>query len=112
MSEALIHTLAITFALQPGMAARLLSEHRDDGSGRCRVCPAGQGIRQRWPCQIHWYASRAAAALEEEARTRETSALFDAIGDKIHPRLVRSPSAGRIAGSRMEHHPKIEPRST
>jgi hypothetical protein len=74
VSDALIRTLAITFALHPGMAARLLSEHRDDGSGRCRVCAAGpQGIRQRWPCQIAWYARRA-AELDEESRARTSVA--------------------------------------
>jgi hypothetical protein len=73
MSDALIRTLAITFALHPGMAARLLAEHRDDGSGRCRVCSAGpQGIRQRWPCRIAWYASRA-VALEVEAPAKWTA---------------------------------------
>lgn len=45
---------------QPGMADRLLVDHSDDGSGRCRVCSnGGQTGRYRWPCSIHHYATRA-----------------------------------------------------
>jgi hypothetical protein len=46
---------------QPGMAERLLIEHADDGSGRCRACSGGgQSGRHRWPCTIHHCATRAA----------------------------------------------------
>jgi hypothetical protein len=39
------------------MAKRLLAEHRDDGSGRCRVCLSGpQAARKVWPCPLHEYA--------------------------------------------------------
>jgi hypothetical protein len=45
---------------QPGMAQRLLSEHGDDGSGRCRVCSTGgQTGRYRWPCALRRYAEQA-----------------------------------------------------
>jgi hypothetical protein len=38
---------------QPGMAERLLVEHADDGSGRCRCCTAGaQSGRYQFPCAI------------------------------------------------------------
>jgi hypothetical protein len=44
-------------AAEPGMAVRLLAEHRDDGSGRCRVCPSGpQAARKVWPCPLYGYA--------------------------------------------------------
>ncbi len=44
-------------ASEPGMAKRLLAEHRDDGSGRCRVCLSGpQAARKVWPCPLHEYA--------------------------------------------------------
>ena len=47
---------------QPGMAERLLAQHADDGSGRCRSCSAGaQSGRYRWPCAIQRYATEAAA---------------------------------------------------
>lgn len=47
-------------ANHPGLASRLLSEHVDDGTGRCRTCSCGgQSGRQRWPCQIHDLAIRA-----------------------------------------------------
>jgi hypothetical protein len=34
-----------------GMAEVLLDQHRDDGSGHCRVCTTGgQAGRPVWPC--------------------------------------------------------------
>ncbi|MGI5131558.1 hypothetical protein ACQEVB_32470 [Pseudonocardia sp. CA-107938] len=49
---------------QPGMAGRLIAQHRDDGSGRCTTCQlGGQAGRCRWPCSIY-----AAAAAAEEVR--------------------------------------------
>ena len=48
---------------QPGMAQRLLTEHVDDGSGRCRVCSTGgQTGRYRWPCALRRYAEQARTA--------------------------------------------------
>jgi hypothetical protein len=57
------HPIVVFIAAQQGMAARLIAEHADDGTGRCRVCSAGaQGGHHRWPCQLHHYA-RAALVL-------------------------------------------------
>lgn len=45
---------------EPGMAERLLAEHADDGSGRCRCCSGGsQTARFSWPCTLFHYADRA-----------------------------------------------------
>ena len=45
---------------QPGMAARLMAEHADDGSGRCRGCPVGgQRGRHAWPCTLRRAADEA-----------------------------------------------------
>jgi hypothetical protein len=45
---------------QPGMAARLIAEHVDDGSGRCRGCPVGgQRGRHSWPCTLRRAAEEA-----------------------------------------------------
>jgi hypothetical protein len=53
--------LVAAIALTPGLAARLLAEHVDDRTGRCRLCPlGGQAGYQRWPCRIHGLASEAA----------------------------------------------------
>lgn len=49
MTDALVALIAA----EPGMAERLLAEHADDGTGRCRVCSAGaQTGRYRHPCAI------------------------------------------------------------
>jgi len=56
-------SLAAAIALTPGLADRLLVEHVDDGTGRCRLCPLrDQAGHQRWPCRIHDAASEAARA--------------------------------------------------
>lgn len=48
---------------QPGMADRLLADHTDDGTGRCRRCSAGgQTGRYQWPCAIHRSATQAHTA--------------------------------------------------
>jgi hypothetical protein len=58
--RAVINPLVVLIASQPGMAGRLLAEHADDGSGRCRRCSAGgQTGRYRWPCAIHRSATQA-----------------------------------------------------
>jgi hypothetical protein len=45
---------------QPGMAARLIAEHVDDGRGRCRGCPVGgQRGRHAWPCTLRQAAEEA-----------------------------------------------------
>jgi hypothetical protein len=52
--------LVVLIRSQPGMAQRLLTEHVDDGSGRCRVCSTGgQTGRYRWPCALRRYAEQA-----------------------------------------------------
>jgi hypothetical protein len=57
MNEALI---ALIIA-RPGMAARLIAEHTDDGTGHCRVCSAGgQSGRYVYPCAIRLAADEAA----------------------------------------------------
>lgn len=50
------------------MAARLLTEHVDDGRGRCSACPVrGSQGRPAWPCTIAAAAGEAINA--ERART-------------------------------------------
>jgi hypothetical protein len=45
---------------QPGMAERLIAEHTDDGSGRCRGCPVGgQRGLHAWPCTLRLAAEEA-----------------------------------------------------
>jgi hypothetical protein len=47
-------------AAEPGMAQRLLAEHRDDGTGHCQVCTAGpQAGRQVFPCRLRELAEEA-----------------------------------------------------
>jgi hypothetical protein len=42
----------------PGMAAKLLGVHTDDGTGHCRTCVRRQGgAAEVWPCPLHGYAS-------------------------------------------------------
>jgi hypothetical protein len=54
---------------QPGMAARLISEHADDGNGRCTGCPlGGQRGHHSWPCTLRQAAEE--AEKREQARTR------------------------------------------
>jgi hypothetical protein len=54
------HPLTELIRANPGMAARLLAEHVDDGTGHCRVCSGGgQSGRDVWPCAIHWHAVQA-----------------------------------------------------
>ncbi len=54
---------------QPGMAARLIAEHVDDGNGRCAGCPVGgQRGHHSWPCTLRQAAVE--AEKREQARTR------------------------------------------
>ena len=58
---------------QPGMAQRLLVEHANDGSGRCRRCSTGaQTGHYRWPCLI--YSSALQAGEQPDADGRQHSA--------------------------------------
>ena len=48
-----LSVLAEFVARQPGMASRLTSQHRDDGTGHCQQCTTGgQSGRHVWPCQL------------------------------------------------------------
>jgi hypothetical protein len=52
---------------EPGLPATILGQHRDDGTGHCRLCTdGGQAGRKTWPCRIH---DAAHAATEQLART-------------------------------------------
>lgn len=52
-----LHPIVELILSEPGMAERLLAEHADDGSGRCRCCSGGnQTPRFPWPCTLHYYA--------------------------------------------------------
>jgi len=54
------------FLLRGNRAARLLSEHVNDGTGRCSVCSqGGQAGHVRWPCQLATAAQRAAERLAQ-----------------------------------------------
>ena len=55
-------------AREAGSAERLIREHADDGSGRCRTCTSGpQSGRVRSPCRLYDYAVRARTARRERA---------------------------------------------
>jgi hypothetical protein len=57
-----VDPLVILIQSEPGMAQRLLAEHTDDGTGRCRVCSTGgQSGRFQWPCTLHRSAADAQA---------------------------------------------------
>lgn len=61
-----VSPLAAVIALVPALADRLMAEHVDDGTGRCRLCPLGdQAGHQLWPCRIH---SAAAASRSRPRR--------------------------------------------
>jgi hypothetical protein len=60
--EGAVDPLVMLIRSQPGMAQRLLAQHTDDGTGRCRVCSGGgQTGRFRWPCTLHRCATDAQA---------------------------------------------------
>lgn len=64
-----MNPLVALIVSQPGMSARLLAAHGDDGRGRCRVCSDGaQAGRHRWPCTIHRHATEAGEV--ERCQTR------------------------------------------
>lgn len=55
-----VNPLVALIRSQPGMAERLLADHTDDGTGRCRCCSSGgQTGRYQWPCAIHRSATQA-----------------------------------------------------
>jgi hypothetical protein len=54
---------------EPGMAERLLTQHVDDGTGRCAICTGGsQSGRFVWPCQTQMAAAAANAATKPAHR--------------------------------------------
>ena len=54
--------LAAFLVEQPDAIAKLLTQHVDDGRGRCRSCAIGsQRGFHTWPCTIHAAAEMAAA---------------------------------------------------
>jgi len=56
----LANQLVALIRSEEGMAERLLAEHADDGSGRCRTCSGGgQTGHYRWPCTLHRCAALA-----------------------------------------------------
>lgn len=60
--------IVVFIAGEAGSAERLITEHADDGSGRCKVCTGGpQAGRVRWPCRLYDYAIRARAVRRERA---------------------------------------------
>jgi hypothetical protein len=55
-----VHPLIEFIVRNPGLAERLLAEHVQDGSGRCRVCADSVATgRRTWPCQLYQYARAA-----------------------------------------------------
>jgi hypothetical protein len=58
------HPIVELIAGEPGMAARMLAEHTDDGSGHCRVC-GPQAARQVWPCPLLGLATRASELVRD-----------------------------------------------
>jgi hypothetical protein len=61
----------LEFLLHGNRAARLLSEHVDDGTGRCSVCSQGGQVgRVRWPCQLATAAQRATERLARRPNVR------------------------------------------
>ena len=44
----------------PGLAAKLMAQHRDDGTGHCVRCPiGGQAGWKVWPCNLYTIAESA-----------------------------------------------------
>jgi hypothetical protein len=67
-----VNPLVALIVSQPGMAGRLIAQHRDDGTGHCTTCQLGaQAGRYRWPCSIH--AAALAAADTPEVRARDAA---------------------------------------
>jgi hypothetical protein len=54
------HPLVALIAANPGMAARLLAQHTNDGTDHCTSCvQLATGARQIWPCPSHGLAAAA-----------------------------------------------------
>jgi hypothetical protein len=64
-------SIVVFIAGEAGSAERLIREHADDGSGRCKVYAGGpQSGRVRWPCRLYDYAIRARTVRREQAAQR------------------------------------------
>lgn len=64
--------LAEALAAMPDADARLVAEHRDDGSGHCRVCRiGGHGGWPVWPCALFCAADAAVAVVRERRACRQ-----------------------------------------
>jgi hypothetical protein len=61
VTKPVAHELLIIFLIgQPTAVGRLLADHVDDGTGRCRRCGSrAVGDRVPWPCTIHTAAKTA-----------------------------------------------------
>lgn len=55
----MIAALVVLIAGQPGMAIRMLADHADDGSGRCRGCRWHDRPAARFPCVLRVHAEAA-----------------------------------------------------
>jgi hypothetical protein len=63
------HITVEMVAAVPGSADRLLAEHTNDGTGRCRVCTiGGQAGNRQWPC---WLYHVGMAARKQRRRRHE-----------------------------------------
>jgi hypothetical protein len=70
-----VEELAAFLTAQPTATAKLLTQHVDDGHGRCRACGiGGQRGFMFWPCTLYSAALRASrlnpAAADPGIRTR------------------------------------------
>lgn len=61
-------------AANPGMAARLLAQHTNDGTDHCTSCVQHEtGARQIWPCPSHGLASQALDIARRPADSTNTA---------------------------------------
>jgi hypothetical protein len=66
MEEALVELMMA----QPGSAEQIIEEHRNDGSGHCRVCTTGsQAGRHIWPCTLRTCADKATRRIRSARAT-------------------------------------------
>lgn len=69
-SAALVELVAL-MVNQHGMAATVIDQHVDDGTGHCRTCTAGaQTGRYTWPCLTYLAARRAAGTTSGAAAVK------------------------------------------
>jgi hypothetical protein len=68
-----ITALVVLIATQPGMAGRMLAEHADDGTGRCRSCQWHNRPRPPFPCVLHVHAEAADRLHRDTAALRPSA---------------------------------------